>query len=151
MTGEASRRRCFVFDSRPPLPEKPARFRQRQLRKLLEGQIQPPPNKKWRGKAEVHHALLLWALEQFPYIPMLLRVVVAVVVVAAAAASLLLLFLQYTVLLCFIFCSNCFPFPPHLINSGPKHARPGDDADEGRPPLSRRKGKDEGGAQQDNV
>ncbi len=101
MTGEASRKSCFVFDSRPPLPEKPARFRQRQLRKLLEGQIQPPPNKKWRGKAEVHFALLLRALEQFPFIPMPLRVVVVAAAAAAAAASLLLLFLQCHCVLCF--------------------------------------------------
>ena len=34
----------------PVLPEKPVRFQHAQLRKLLEGKINPPENKKWTRK-----------------------------------------------------------------------------------------------------
>ena len=34
---------CKILD----LPEKSLRFQQRQLRKLLEGKLNPPENKKW--------------------------------------------------------------------------------------------------------
>ena len=34
----------------PVLPEKPLRFQHAQLRKLLEGKISPPENKKWTRK-----------------------------------------------------------------------------------------------------
>ena len=34
----------------PVLPEKPVRFHHAQLRKLLEGKISPPENKKWTRK-----------------------------------------------------------------------------------------------------
>lgn len=33
----------------PPLPEKSARFRRNQYRKLLAGELRPPKNKKWGG------------------------------------------------------------------------------------------------------
>jgi len=35
---------------RPPLPEKPARFHQRQLRRLLAAELAPPENKRWPGR-----------------------------------------------------------------------------------------------------
>ncbi|XP_059083869.1 uncharacterized protein LOC131881107 isoform X2 [Tigriopus californicus] len=32
---------------KPPLPEKSLNFKQRQLKNLIDGKIQPPPNKRW--------------------------------------------------------------------------------------------------------
>lgn len=37
----------FKLNGNPDLPEKSVRFQHRQLRKLLEGKLNPPENKKW--------------------------------------------------------------------------------------------------------